>query len=103
VWVVCAAYAQVEGMMGGDIGLVSRLLAFTDEAQLATALRGSFLNGSVQPRKFLDMLDMVLADLEERLPSPLEAGAKAQELRDMHAKLRNIYSFTEDFIASTRL
>lgn len=90
--------AEVEDMMGADVSQVSRLLAFADEAQVQTALRGSFLAGTVKPESFLEMVEMVLADLDERMPGPLETGKQAAELRDMHGKLSAIRAFTRDYI-----
>ncbi len=92
--------AEVEEMMGADVSQVSRLLAFADEAQVQTALRGSFLAGTVQPEPFLEMVEMVLSDLDERMPGPLEAGEQAAELRDMHSKLSVIRAFTHEYIDS---
>lgn len=87
-------------MMGADVSQVSRLLAFSDEDQLATALRGSFLAGTVQPEQFLEMVETVLTDLDERMPGLLEAGNQAMELREMHNKLSSIKAFTVDYLAS---
>ena len=86
--------------MGADVSQVSRLLAFADEDQISTALRGSLLAGTVKPEQFLEMVEMVLADLDERMPGLLEAGNEAMELREMHNKLSSIRSFTADYVAS---
>jgi hypothetical protein len=75
--------AEVEDMLGADVSQVSRLLAFSDEEQVATALRGSFLAGTLQPAQFLEMVEMVLVDLDERMPALLDAGTKNDELREM--------------------
>lgn len=90
--------AEVEDMMGADVGQVSRLLAFTDEEQMATAIRGSFLAGSLQPLQFLEMVDTVLADLDDRIPALLDAGTQNEELREMHRKLSAIRAFTADYL-----
>lgn len=92
--------AEVEQMMGADVSQVSRLLAFADEAQVQTALRGSFLAGTVKPDSFLEMVEMVLSDLDERMPGPLETDRQAVELRDMHTKLSAIRAFTVDYLKS---
>lgn len=92
--------AEVEQMMGADVSQVSRLLAFADEAQVQTALRGSFLAGTVKPDSFLEMVEMVLSDLDERMPGPLETSPQAAELRDMHTKLSAIRAFTVDYLKS---
>lgn len=92
--------AEVEDMMGADVSQVSRLLAFADEEQVQTALRGSFLAGTVKPDSFLEMVEMVLSDLDERMPAPLEAGEQAAELREMHSKLSAIRAFTRDYLQS---
>jgi hypothetical protein len=92
--------AEVEQMMGADVSQVSRLLAFADEAQVQTALRGSFLAGTVKPEPFLEMVEMVLSDLDERMPGPLETGGQAAELRDMHTKLSAIRAFTREYLQS---
>jgi hypothetical protein len=85
-------------MMGADVSQVSRLLAFTDEEQVTTALRGSFLAGTVKPLPFLEMVEMVLADLDERMPALLDDGKQAQELREMHRKLSVIQGFAKEYI-----
>lgn len=91
--------AEVEDMMGADVSQVSRLLAFSDEEQVATALRGSFLAGTLQPAQFLEMVETVLGDLDERMPALLDAGTKNEELREMHRKLSAIRTFTADYVA----
>lgn len=89
-------------MMGTDVSQVSRLLAFTDETQVATALRGSFLAGTVQPEQFLEMVEMVLSDLDDRMPALLEDGKEARELREMHQKLGSIRAFTLEYLQGLR-
>ncbi|GAB5032740.1 Hypothetical protein NocV09_01001860 [Nannochloropsis oceanica] len=91
--------AEVEDMMGADVSQVSRLLAFSDEKQVATALRGSFLAGTLQPAQFLEMVETVLSDLDERMPALLDAGTKNEELREMHRKLSSIRTFTAEYMA----
>lgn len=91
--------AEVEDMMGADVSQVSRLLAFSDEEQVATALRGSFLAGTLQPAQFLEMVETVLSDLDERMPALLDAGTKNEELREMHRKLSAIRTFTAEYMA----
>jgi hypothetical protein len=94
--------AEVEDMMGSDVSQVSRLLAFSDEEQVVTALRGSFLAGSLQPDQFLEMVETVLADLDERMPALLDSGNKDEELREMHRKLSAIRAFTVDYVAEMK-
>jgi len=94
--------AEVEDMMGADVSQVSRLLAFSDEEQVATALRGSFLAGTLQPAQFLEMVETVLGDLDERMPALLDAGIKNEELREMHRKLSAIRTFTADYVAEMK-
>lgn len=94
--------AEVEDMMGADVSQVSRLLAFSDEEQVATALRGSFLAGTLQPAQFLEMVETVLGDLDERMPALLDAGTKNEDLREMHRKLSAIRTFTADYVAEMK-
>jgi len=89
---------QVEMLVGEDTALVSRLLAHDDDISLTSALRASLLSGSVQPQKFLALLDQALNELEERLPPLLEVNPANQELLTIQQRLRLMHQVTTDFI-----
>lgn len=85
-------------LVGDDTALVSRLLAFDDELGMSSALRAALLSGSVNPTKFLELLEQALTELEGRLPPLLEVNAANQELLTIQQRLKVMQQVTIDFL-----